>query len=233
MSSETSETGETDNYRALLQTVHALIAVDGCPWHLEQTHKTLTPYLLEECYELLETLEADSINAEAVTEELADLLYQILLHAALAERDGEGYTINTVVETLNGKLRGRHPHVFADTPKMTAEELRQNWQHLKERAAGEKHGSRSLLHGIPAGLPALARAAKIVTRLKHAGIPVREMRVMSHPGAASTGEIAADVLTDTVVGERLLSLVCEAVDAGIDPDSALRSVLRGLEGAHV
>ena len=153
---------------AVRETVRRLAAPDGCAWHGVQTHESLTPFLVEEAAEFIDAIER-GLPAEEVAGELGDVLYQVLFHAAIAERDGEGYDLDAIAEALNEKLIARHPHVFGDRGYMSVEELHAEWERLKEDAAGERRGSRSALAGIPAGMPTLARAAKVIERLKRAG----------------------------------------------------------------
>src|SRR5690606_36234800 len=113
---------EQDPFTRLRATVRRLVAADGCAWHQAQTHESLTPYLVEEVAELIEAIEHGHTSND-VRGELGDVLYQVLFHAAIAERDGEGYDFDRVAETLDEKLIARHPHVFGDRGYMSVEEL--------------------------------------------------------------------------------------------------------------
>ena len=204
------------------ETVRRMVSPGGCAWHEEQTHASLTRFLVEESAELIDAIERDLPAAE-VRSELGDVLYQVLFHAAIAERDGEGYDLAGVARALNEKLIARHPHVFGDRGHMTVEELHDEWERLKEDAAGEKRGSRGALDGIPAGMPALARAAKVVDRLQRAGLidPGVEGR---HPGEPLAAVIGPDEqrLAEVGIGDAILALVTRANEAGVDPDRAVR-----------
>lgn len=191
---------------AVFETMQHLLAADGCAWHRDQTHESLTKFVIEETYELVDAIEQGS--EVEVAGELGDVLYQVLFHAALASRDDEGYDFASVVEGLNEKLIARHPHVFGDRGYMSVDELHAEWERLKEDAAGERRGSRAPLEGIPTGLPPLARAAKTVERLRRANLldPQEERS-------------AAD---DTEIGDALLDVVMRANVQGVDPDQALR-----------
>ena len=184
----------------------------GCPWDREQTHQSLAPYLLEETYETLEAL--DSGSAEHLKEELGDLLLQIVFHARVASDDpDEPWDIDDVAGGIVQKLVRRHPHVFADTDAADAAAVEANWETIK---AAEKQRA-SVLDGIPVGLPALARADKLLGRLdRHALQSV-------DAGASAT---AADQ-----VGNELLELVRRARAAGVDAEQALRQRLQRLEAA--
>lgn len=123
----------------------------GCPWDREQTHASLTKFLIEEAYEAIDALE----NApQKFPEELGDVLLQILLHSQIASEIGR-FDITSVVEALTAKLVERHPHVFGNAKVKDAEEVRRQWeQHKKRQLAPGK----SILDGVPRTLPALLRA---------------------------------------------------------------------------
>ena len=226
----------------VIETVRTMVSPGGCAWHEVQTHASLMPYLVEETAEFIDAVERELPAAE-VRSELGDVLYQVIFHAAIAERDGEGYDLASVAEALNAKLISRHPHVFGDRGYMSVEELHAEWERLKEDAAGDERGSRGPLEGIPAGMPTLARAAKVVERLKRAGLV--EIDAVRPPGsltttrpvglyAANAGErAAADPLSDVIgpheerlaevgIGDAMLALVTRANAVGVDPDRALR-----------
>jgi NTP pyrophosphatase (non-canonical NTP hydrolase) len=150
-------------------TVHRMVWPGGCAWHEVQTHESLVPFLIEETAEFVDAVER-GLPADEIAEELGDVLYQVLFHAAIAERDLEGYDLDLVGARLSEKLRARHPHVFGDRGYMSVEQLHAEWERLKEDAVGERRGSRGALDGIPAGMPTLARSAKVVERLKRAGL---------------------------------------------------------------
>lgn len=191
-------------------TVRRLANPGGCAWHEVQTHDSLIPFLIEETAEFVDAVER-GLPPEEVAGELGDVLYQVLFHAAIAERDGEGWDLDTVAAVLDEKLIARHPHVFGDRGYMSVEELHAEWERLKEDAAGERRGSRGALDGIPAGMPTLARAAKVVERLKRAEL--------IDPAAA---EAQLPDVDESEIGDALLALVIRANAAGVDADRALR-----------
>ncbi|RRD60521.1 MazG nucleotide pyrophosphohydrolase domain-containing protein [Leucobacter sp. OH1287] len=210
---------------AAVATVRQMVNPGGCAWHAEQTHESLLPYLVEETAEFVETVESDRPAAERV-EELADLLYQVLFHCAIAERDGEGYDFAAVAERLDTKLRARHPHVFGDRGYMTSAELEAEWENLKAAASGQKPGSRGVFEGIPTAMPTLARASKMVDR-------VRSAKLLTQLPASDTSKRVVDLVAKTEggVGEVLLETVMVARAAGVDPDRELRQQLRQLESS--
>ncbi len=214
----------------LRATVQQLVWPGGCAWHAAQTHASLTPFLIEESAEFIDAIDR-GLPPEEVVSELADLLYQVLFHAAIAERDGEGYDLELVAATLNQKLIDRHPHVFGDRGYLSVEQLHAEWERLKEDAAGETRGSRSPLQGIPAGMPTLARTAKVVERLKRAGASSPKQIAEIHPAAAAvhlpelpdpTGAAEESPDASEEIGDALLAIVARANQMGVDPDRALR-----------
>lgn len=214
---------------AARETVRRMVWPGGCAWHETQTHESLLPYLIEETSEFIDAVER-GLPAEEVAGELGDVLYQVLFHAAIAERDSEGYDFDTVAHQLDVKLRARHPHVFGDRGYMSVDELHAEWERLKEDAAGERRGSRGALDGIPGGMPTLARAAKVVERLKRAKLlDVDAGRSAdSQTGASARASAGMD---EQALGDAILALVIEANAAQIDPDRALRlAIARLAEG---
>jgi len=152
-----------DTFADLVTLMSRLRSKGGCPWDREQTHKSLLPYLIEEAYEVLDTIEAG--DDERLKEELGDLLLQIIFHAQIA-RERKKFDIYDVIEHLDDKLRTRHPHVFAKRKVVSTEEVIRNWEHIKLSAdrkdANSKGGkSKSVLSGIPRHLPGLLKAYRV------------------------------------------------------------------------
>ena len=190
-----------------------------CPWDRRQTHSSLAPYLLEECYEALDALERGDLAA--LREELGDVLLQVAFHARLAaERtDGTGWTIDDVADGIVAKLIRRHPHVFSDVAVAGADEVSVNWETIKAAERAEKAASRaaaggvtaSVLDGVALGQPALALAAQLQRRAERAGAP----------GALDGGEPGV-----SEIGAELFALVARARQAGMDPEFELRAAAR-------
>ena len=174
-----------------------------CGWKAAQTHRTLAKHLLEETYETLEAIEAG--DADHLREELGDVLLQVYLHAAIAAQAGE-FDIEDVARGLLEKMLRRNPHVFGELQETDPARINDTWEAMK---AAEKQRT-GLLDGIPAELPALSRAAKVLDRLERAGSPVPVAR----PGESAN------------IGDRLLALVAEAGESGVDPEQALRDAVR-------
>ncbi|MFY0545804.1 nucleoside triphosphate pyrophosphohydrolase [Brevibacillus sp. H7] len=153
----------------LKEIVAILRSPEGCPWDREQTHQSIRKNLIEETYEVLETIDED--DPDAMCEELGDLLMQIMLHAQMAAEEGF-FTVDDVVAGLNEKLVRRHPHVFGEKSAADADEAFANWQEIKakEKAAkGIDTTQQSQLAGIPRDLPALMYAYKLQKKASEVG----------------------------------------------------------------
>ena len=153
------------SFQQLADTVAALRGDNGCPWDKRQTRETLRPYLLEEAYEVLDAIQSN--DAQALREELGDLLLQVLLHAQLASEEAT-FTIDDVVHDLNEKLIRRHPHVFDGGTATTEQEVSYQWDEIKQRekATDSVH---TVLSGVPETMPALFRAFKLQKRAAKTG----------------------------------------------------------------
>jgi tetrapyrrole methylase family protein/MazG family protein len=148
----------------LLAIMRRLRAPGGCPWDAEQTHESLTRYLLEETYEVIEAI--DEKSPQHLKEELGDLLLQPVFHAAIAEEAGE-FTIDDVISTLCEKLIRRHPHVFGDLKIKDSNAQIENWERIKKQEKGVERTS--ALSGVPSCLPALLRAHKVSEKAARVG----------------------------------------------------------------
>jgi tetrapyrrole methylase family protein / MazG family protein len=154
-------------FEGFQETIATLRSPEGCPWDREQTHQTLRTNLLEECYEVLEAIDAD--DPLALREELGDLLLQIVLHAQIAVEDGDFY-MPEVIAHIDAKLKRRHPHVWGSVNVEGVNDVVVNWEVIKQRERTEKGtGERSLLQGIPLALPALAQAVAYADRAGRIG----------------------------------------------------------------
>jgi MazG family protein len=147
----------------LKQIVQRLRAPDGCPWDREQTHESLKPHVIEECYELIDAI--DDSDDQGMQEELGDLLLQVVLHAQMASEE-ERFDFDSVADVISEKLIRRHPHVFGDTKLATSDAVLKQWDAIKRR---EKTERASALDGVPRGLPALAKAQKTQSKAARVG----------------------------------------------------------------
>ena len=145
-----------------------LRAPGGCPWDREQTHSSLKPYLLEESYEALEALDLNDMGS--LTEELGDLLLQIVLHAQIGVEKNE-FTMRDVLQSISSKMLRRHPHVFADGNAKDVDGVIHKWEEIKadERKLNGSQGKKGMLDGIPLNLPALVQSQQLQTRAQRVG----------------------------------------------------------------
>jgi XTP/dITP diphosphohydrolase len=202
----------------LVAVMDRLRSPGGCPWDAAQTHRSLTPYLLEESYEAVEAIESD--DRVALEEELGDVLLQVVFHARLAQEDADApFDIDDIAAGIVAKLVRRHPHVFAvesADPALSPAHVEASWDQIKTAEKGRE----SVLDGIPLALPALARADAVLGRLARAGLsPDSRDRTDAESG-----------WDETAAGESLLAVVERSRDAGIDAEAALRGAVRRLEG---
>ncbi len=151
-------------FEQLIAIMRRLRAPGGCPWDAEQTHESLTRYLLEETYEVIEAI--DEKKPMHLKEELGDLLLQPIFHAAIAEEAGD-FSIDDVINTLCDKLIRRHPHVFGDFEIENSNAQIENWEKIKKLEKGAER--QSALSGVPDHLPALLKAHKIGEKASRVG----------------------------------------------------------------
>ena len=204
----------------LVRTIAELRA--HCPWMGALTHESLVEYLLEEAYEVAETIETEGGDAD-LKSELGDVLLQVVLHARLAEERG-AFDLDDVARSLNAKMIRRNPHVFRpdgslqDSFPATVEEIVLTWDAVKK---AEKPERGHVFDGVPAALPALARAQKLLDRAERAGLPT---------AAGGTG---VDIPgTEGELGDLLFGIVAAARAGGLDAERALRGALRRFQDSH-
>jgi len=142
----------------LIFLIKKLRAPDGCPWDRKQKKEDIGKYILEEAYEVIESLEIK--DRSNLPEELGDLLFQIMFLAEIGEESGE-FALTDVMRGIREKMIRRHPHIFGDTKVNSVEEVKDNWQQIKKKERSQKGNGESLFSGVPRSLPALQRAQKI------------------------------------------------------------------------
>lgn len=201
----------------LVAVMDRLRSPGGCPWDARQTHASLVKYLVEEAYELIETIEDG--DREALREELGDVLLQVVFHARIAEDDEDApFSIDDVAGGIVDKLLHRHPHVFGSVEATTPGEVEADWERLK----AEEKGRSSVTEGVPLGQPALALAAKLVVRARKAGLDVP----VPDPAGVLDSARGLGVGDEVSVGGHLLAVAALAAANGVDPEQALRSAAR-------
>ena len=234
----------SERFDRVVEIMARLRGDGGCPWDRKQTRETLKPYLVEEAYEVLDTIEKQ--DEAKLQEELGDVLLQILFHAQIG-RERKTFTIEDVLETLAEKLIRRHPHVFGETTKdqpvvKTAEEVVHRWGEIKrqEKAGQSDNGEAgSALEGVPKSLPALLRAYQLQVRAARVGFdwPHDETGYTQvvgkvHEELREVADARADVMgtgteqarrrLEDEVGDLLFALVNLARLVKVNPEEALR-----------
>ena len=192
-----------------------------CPWDREQTPETLRTYLLEECYEVLDAIDAG--EPAALADELGDLLFQIFFLSRIAQERG-WFSIDDVACRIADKMIERHPHVFGGAPASDADEVRKGWERRKQRSS---RGS-DPLGSLPASLPALASAYRMTSRAADLGFDWErdadvaakiEEELDEWREAERAGDFEAE---EKEIGDLLFSIVNLARRRGVDPEGALR-----------
>ena len=203
---------------ALALVMARLRSADGCPWDQEQTHESLKVHLMEEAYEVLDSIDRGEVGAE-LEEELGDVLLQVAFHSQLAADDGR-FDLAGVAEAIVGKLLHRHPHVFGDTVVADAAEVVRNWETIK----GTEKQRESPFDGLPEALPALLLAYKTQKRAGAVGFEADADAARRKIAAAleDSGAEGPGAAAEAGIGDALFWLVALARSAGIDPEGALR-----------
>jgi XTP/dITP diphosphohydrolase/tetrapyrrole methylase family protein/MazG family protein/ATP diphosphatase len=185
-----------------------------CPWDREQDARSIVPHTVEEAYELADAAARD--DAEAMVDELGDVLFQVVFLSLLLEERGQG-DLGAVAEACTAKLIRRHPHVFADTDLETAGQVLKQWEQIKREVEGSEGDDP--FASIPENRPALTYARKVLRRLDPEGSASGE--APGGPKADPRGREAAELR----LGEQLLSAVVLSRELGVDPELALRAAV--------
>lgn len=237
----------------LINTVHRLRAPGGCPWDRAQTHQSLRPYLIEEAHEVLDVLDEvpddralagnDDVK-ERLREELGDLLMQVLIHSELAQ-ESKAFDIFDVARGLDEKLVRRHPHVFGDEKAESADDALKNWE---KRKAEEKSVKTSVLDGLPKGLPALQRTARMIEKVTKVGFQWDDMNGPLDKLDEELGELKDELRKwdqaktekkdvspelktriEAEIGDVLFSICNVAYLTKVNPEDALRTTMHRFE----
>lgn len=195
----------------------------GCAWDLAQDFVSIAPYTVEEAYEVADAIERGHMGD--LREELGDLLLQVVFHAQMAEELGH-FDYDDVATAICEKLVRRHPHIFADGPARTPEEIKRIWDEIKvEEKAGRPTG---LVDDVPVALPSPARAQKLQKRVARAGLDWPTMAGVVDKVREELGEVEAALAAgdataiEEELGDLLFTVVNVARHAGVDADAALR-----------
>lgn len=214
----------------LIGIVATLRGPDGCPWDRDQTPQTLQPFLVEETYEVLDSLE--SSDWFGLKEELGDLLFQIVLHSQIMREAGE-FDISDVIDGICKKMERRHPHVFGDSEAKNTEAVRAQWSKIKamerrERAKGKDGSDYSVLAGVPHAAPALIQAQRLGEKAASVGFDWLSAKDVFQKVEEEIVELSAELVNEDrsyqehELGDLLFALTNLARHLGIDSESSLR-----------
>ncbi len=210
-------------FAELCRVMARLRAPNGCAWDREQTLATLTPYLIEEAYEVLEAIEQG--DAKAHREELGDLLLQVVFQAEIAA-ESERFDVAQVADGIRDKLVRRHPHVFGDAVAEDAKSALQSWEAMK---AKERKAEQGVLGSLPRTLPALLRATRMGEKAAAVGFDWNEVHEVAAKVEEEWRELneAMRQGDKTAIGEELGDLLYAIVNLsrrlGTDAEGALRA----------
>lgn len=216
-----------DNLPDLIALMAKLRGEDGCPWDRKQTTESLKPFLIEECYEVLDAL--DEGSSEKIKEELGDLLFQIVFHARIAEEQGL-FSLHDVISTNIEKMTRRHPHVFGDVRLSTDKEVLANWEEIKKKEKGYEQ-RKSVLEGVPRHLPSLLRAHSIQERAARVGfdwsriddaLPKLDEEIAEFKESLKQEDAAG---IEEELGDIFFMLVNISRFLGVNPENALRKTI--------
>ncbi len=217
-------TNAREEFARLIEIVQQLRAPGGCPWDREQTHRSLRPYLVEETYEVL-----DSIDREAYGElkkELGDLMLHIVFHAQIAGEE-QLFDMADVLQHINEKLIRRHPHVFGDSSVTDARHVERQWEKIKLE---EGHRKR-LLEGVPKHQPALNRAFRVQEKAAGVGFDWPDVAPVWDKIREEVNELEVEVSAndprriEDELGDLLFSIVNLARKLKVNPEDALRGTV--------
>lgn len=198
------------NFNELVGIIKTLRSPGGCPWDIEQTHKSIRNSFLEETYEAVDAIDRE--DDTDLCEELGDVLLQILLHAQMGKEDGT-FDIEDVVDGVARKMILRHPHVFGNVKADTTDKVLENWDKIKMVEKSQQSYA-DTLKSVPVTFPSLLRAAKVQKRAKKGS-----------PNVLATVDYSIDGnCTAEQIGNLLFSIVKKAAENGIDCDEALNKV---------
>ncbi len=212
---------EDHAFGAFVEVIAKLRAPGGCPWDQAQTHRTIAKNMVEEAYEAVHAIETEDVAG--LSEELGDVLLQVVLHAQIAADEGE-FTIDDVVAGITDKIIRRHPHVFGDAEAATPLEVHAKWDKIKRAEKAEK--GKGLLDDVPHALPALMLAQTISRKAVAAGFEWESLdgvidKLHEEVAELAETEPGSQEAADEI-GDILFTVVNLARKQGIDAETALR-----------
>lgn len=214
---------ETYNIDDLLEIVKILRSPEGCPWDMEQTHKSIKNDFIEEVYEAIEAIDLD--DKELLREELGDVLLQVVFHCQI-ERENENFVFDDICNELCHKLIVRHPHVFGNVSVSDTNEVLKNWDNIKKETKGQETYT-DTLESVAKSLPALMRAQKLGKRAMRAGMDFESAEGAFECIKSETEELSEAIKEGNAehieeeFGDLLFSCVNVARHLGIDAEQAL------------
>ncbi|MDQ8207823.1 MazG family protein [Coraliomargarita sp. SDUM461003] len=198
----------------LIKTVAALREPEtGCPWDIEQDHQSIAECLVDECCELLQTI--DRLDMDHMEEELGDVLLQVVMHAQMAQEAGQ-FDFESVCREVNEKLVRRHPHVFGQGDLSSSEAVLVQWDQIKatERKRGPAQSGK--FKDLPNQLPALMYAKDVYKQ-------IQKQQMLAETVIDQVAiDAAADSIDEASLGKQLFEIAAACRAKGIDPESALR-----------
>lgn len=193
---------ENANLSPLTEVITQLLAPDGCPWDRAQDHVSMRKHMIEEAYEVCDAIDRD--DALNLQEELGDVLYQVVFHAALAEAEGK-FVLQDVVDGVAEKMKRRHPHIFSTANGTVAGD----WESIKRQEKAAQHQPTAL----PECLPVTLKLSKLTAKLTKAGVDPKNLAA----------------LCDDETERALLTLVLEAASYNREVEFAGQSLAKKLE----
>ncbi|MEI6443822.1 MAG: nucleoside triphosphate pyrophosphohydrolase [Nostocales cyanobacterium ELA583] len=212
----------------LIDVVAKLRSSEGCPWDLAQTPESLIPYVIEEAYEVVDAIQTG--DRKAISEELGDLLLQVVLQAQIASEAGD-FSLQEVVEGISQKLIRRHPHVFADVKVASIDEVHKNWETIKAAEKGEIVETQKLsdkLHRYRRSLPPLNAAMKISEKAAKVGFEWNNVDEVWGKFHEELGEFQQALAAETKerqeseLGDLLFAIIQVARWHKLDPSAGLQ-----------
>jgi tetrapyrrole methylase family protein / MazG family protein len=234
---ERAMAASTKNIARLIQIMARLRGPRGCPWDREQTHRSLRQYLIEECYEVCDAIDAG--DKDALREELGDLLLQVVFHAQVAKEAGR-FDFEAVARVIGDKLVRRHPHVFGRGKLRTSAEVLTQWEAIKKteksgkRTAGLRGGpsTPSILHELPQALPALLKADKVQRKVARVGFDWKDVSDVVRKVEEELGEVRGAMAAgdrrqfEEELGDLLFAAVNLARFEGLQAEDLLNRTIR-------
>ncbi len=193
---------------------------EKCPWDSKQTNQSLRTLTLEEVYELLEAVAEE--NNDEIKKELGDILLHIVFYAKIGE-ENQKFDITDVIKGINEKLIFRHPHIFGDVKVQTAKDVEENWERIKLKEGKKK----TVLGGIPKGLPALVKAHRIQDKARGVGFDWDEKEQVWDKVLEEYYELMNEVKNgnesdvESEFGDFMFSIINAARLYDINPENAL------------